>query len=208
MAITTYTELKTRVADWLNRDDLTDRVPDFIALAEAQFNRELRIRGMEGRYTASTVSGQKNYMLPGGYIQMRNFQINTDPITALEYVTPEIHDRLWGGSKTGVPQMYTMVANELILGPTPDSIMTMEMDFYKAFDTLSSTVATNWVLANAPDLYLYGALLNAEPFLVNDERLGTWKEFVVTAITAIQSADARDRHSGSSMRVMNTTGYY
>jgi hypothetical protein len=104
--------------------------------------------------------------------------------------------------------MYTMVANELILGPTPDSIMTMEMDFYKAFDALSSTVATNWVLANAPDLYLYGALLNAEPFLVNDERLGTWKEFVVTAITAIQSADARDRHSGSSMRVMNTTGYY
>jgi|TARA_R110000824_G_scaffold4299_2_gene20583 hypothetical protein len=208
MAITTYTELKTSVENWLNRDDLTDRIPEFIALAEAQFNRELRIRGMEGRYTASTVSGQKNYMLPGGYIQMRNFQINTDPITALEYVTPEIHDRLWGGSKTGVPQMYTMVANELILGPTPDSIMTMEMDFYKAFDALSSTVATNWVLANAPDLYLYGALLNAEPFLVNDERLGTWKEFVVTAITAIQSADARDRHSGSSMRVMNTTGYY
>ena len=208
MAITTYTELKASVANWLNRDDLTDRIPEFIALAEAQFNRELRIRGMEGRYTASTVSGQKNYMLPGGYIQMRNFQINTDPITALEYVTPEIHDRLWGGSKTGVPQMYTMVANELILGPTPDSIMTMEMDFYKAFDALSSTVATNWVLANAPDLYLYGALLNAEPFLVNDERLGTWKEFVVTAITAIQSADARDRHSGSSMRVMNTTGYY
>jgi hypothetical protein len=208
MAITTYTELKASVANWLNRDDLTDRIPEFISLAEAQFNRELRIRGMEGRYTASTVSGQKSYALPGGYIQMRNFQINTDPITALEYVTPEIHDRVWGGSKTGVPLMYTMVANELILGPAPDSVMTMEMDFYKAFDALSSTVTTNWVLDNAPDLYLYGALLNAEPFLVNDTRMGTWKDFVVNAITSIQSADARDRHSGSSMRVINTTGYH
>jgi len=208
MAITTYTELKTSVANWLNRDDLTDRIPEFIALAEAQFNRELRIRGMEGRYTASTVAEQKNYALPGGYIQMRNFQINNDPITPLEYVTPEIHDRLWGGSKTGLPRMYTLVANEILLGPIPDSIMTMEMDFYKAFDALSSTTSTNWVLDNAPDLYLYGSLLNAEPFLVNDERVGTWRDFVVNAITSIQSADARDRHSGSAMRILNTSGYY
>ena len=208
MAITTYTELKTRVADWLNRDDLADRVPDFITLAEAQFNRELRIRGMEGRYTASTVTEQKNYALPGGYIQMRNFQINNDPITPLEYVTPEIHDRVWGGSKTGLPRMYTLVANEILLGPIPDSVMTMEMDFYMSFDPLSSTVASNWVLDNAPDLYLYGSLLNAEPFLVNDERIGTWRDFVINAITSIQSADARDRHSGSAMRVLNTSGYY
>jgi len=208
MAITTYTELKASVANWLNRDDLTDRIPEFITLAEAQFNRELRIRGMEGRYTASTVTEQKNYALPGGYIQMRNFQINNDPITPLEYVTPEIHDRLWGGSKTGLPRMYTLVANEILLGPIPDSVMTMEMDFYKAFDKLSSTTATNWVLDNAPDLYLYGSLLNAEPFLVNDERIGTWRDFVINAITSIQSADARDRHSGSAMRVLNTSGYY
>ena len=208
MAITNYTELKTSIENWLNRDDLTDRIPEFITLAEAQFNRELRVRGMEGRYTANTVAGQRNYALTGGYIQMRNFQINDDPIVALEYVTPEIHDRVWGSSKTGLPRMYTLVANEILLGPIPDSVMTMEMDFYKAFDSLSSTTATNWVLDNAPDLYLYGALLNAEPFLVNDERVGTWRDFVVNAITSIQSADARDRHSGSAMRVLNTSGYY
>jgi len=106
VAISTYSELKTAVANWINRDDLTTRIPDFIVLAEAQFNRELRIRGMEGRYTADTVADQRNYALPGGYIQMRNFQLNTSPIGALTYVTPEMYDRLWGGSTAGTPVLF------------------------------------------------------------------------------------------------------
>lgn len=207
MAISTYSELKTAVANWINRDDLTDRIPEFIALAEAQFNRELRIRGMEGRYTANTVASQRAYMLPGGYIQMRNFQLNTSPLGALTYVTPEIYDRLWGGSQVGTPKMYTIVANEILLGPVPDGVLEMEMDFYKDFDSLSSTVDSNWVLDNAPDVYLYGSLLNAEPFLMNDERVGVWSAFFENAIKNINSADARDRHSGSAMRVLNTSGY-
>ncbi len=96
MAIGTYAELKTAVANWLDRDDLTDRIPEFIALAEARMNRVLRLRMMEGKYTASTVGSQRNYNLPAGYIQMRNFQINTTPITPVQYVSPEIYDRLWG----------------------------------------------------------------------------------------------------------------
>ena len=207
MAISTYSELKTAVANWINRDDLTTRIPDFIVLAEAQFNRELRIRGMEGRYTADTVADQRNYALPGGYIQMRNFQLNTSPIGALTYVTPEMYDRLWGGSTAGTPQMYTIVANDIQLGPVPASAIEMEMDFYKDFDALSDTVASNWVLDNAPDVYLYGSLLNAEPFLMNDERIAVWSAFFENAIKNINSADARDRHSGSAMRVRNTSGY-
>ena len=208
MAITTYTELKTRVADWLNRDDLADRVPDFITLAEAQFNRELRIRGMEGRYNASTVAEQKNYALPGGYIQMRNFQINNDPITPLEYVTPEIHDRLWGGSKTGLPRMYTLVANEILLGPIPDSVMTMEMLFYKKISSLSPSNTTETMLTENPDIYLYGALLEAEPFIMNDERVPLWMQGFSQAVADLQEQDNKDRHSGSALRVMNTGGYY
>ena len=94
MAIGTYAELKTAVANWLDRDDLTDRIPEFISLAEARMNRVLRIRLMEGKYTASTVAGQRNYALPTGYIQMRNFQVNTSPITPVQYVSPEIYDSL------------------------------------------------------------------------------------------------------------------
>ena len=88
MAIGTYAELQTAVANWLDRDDLTDRIPEFIALSEARMNRVLRLSMMEGKYTAATVASQRNYALPTGYIQMRNFQLNTSPVTALQYVTP------------------------------------------------------------------------------------------------------------------------
>lgn len=208
MAISNYGELKTAVKNWMDRDDLTARIPEFIALAEARFNRVLRIRAMESKQTASTVAGQQNLALPTNYIQMRNVQMNTSPVTPMQYVTPEIFDRLYGGSVTGTPKFYTIIANELQLGPTPDTVQTIEMLFYKKFDSLSADGDTNWVLTNAPDVYLYGALLEAEPFIMNDSRVQLWATAFQTAIGDIQEQDNKDRHSGSALRVMNTGGYY
>ena len=208
MAIGTYTELKTAVANWLDRDDLTDRIPEFISLAEARFNRILRLRSMETKQTASTVAAQRNYALPTNYIQMRNFQLNTDPITTLSYVTPEIFDRLWGGSTSGTPSFYTILANEISLGPLPASILTMEMLFYKRFDYLTVSAPTNWLLTNAPDIYLYGSMLEAEPYIMNDERVPLWSQGVCQAVSDLQEQDNKDRHSGSALRIMNTGGYY
>ena len=208
MAISTYTELKTAVANWLDRDDLTDRIPEFIALAETRMNRVLRLRMMEAKYTASTVGAQRNYALPTGYLQMRNFQLNTSPITTLSYVSPEIFDRLWGGSTGGTPQFYTILANEIQLGPIPASAQTMEMLFYKKITALSSTNLTEQMLTDNPDIYLYGALLEAEPFIMNDERVSLWALGFEKAVASLQEQDNKDRHSGSALRVMNTGGYY
>ena len=208
MAISNYTELKTAVANWLDRDDLTDRIPEFIALAEARFNRALRIRAMESKQTASTVAGQQNLALPPRFVQMRNVQINTSPVTAMQYVTPEMFDRLYGGSSSGTPKFYTVIANELQLGPTPDSVQTIEMLFYETFQALSVSNPTNWVITNAPDVYLYGALLEAEPFIMNDARVQLWATAFRQSIADIQEQDDKDRHSGSALRVMNTGGYY
>ena len=208
MAISTYTELKTAVANWLDRDDLTDRIPEFIALAEARMNRVLRLRMMEAKYTASTVGAQRNYALPTGYLQMRNFQLNTSPITTLSYVSPEIFDRLWGGSTGGTPQFYTILANEIQLGPIPASVQTMEMLFYKKITALSGTNPTEQMLTDNPDIYLYGALLEAEPFIMNDERVSLWALGFEKAVASLQEQDDKDRHSGSALRVMNTGGYY
>jgi hypothetical protein len=208
MAISNYTELNTAVANWLDRDDLTDRIPEFIALAEARFNRLLRIRAMEEKQTASTVVGQRNLALPGGFIQMRNLQINTSPITPMQYVTPEIYDRLYGSTQEGTPQMYTIISDELQLGPVPASVQTIEMLFYKKFDALTGVSPTNWVIDNAPDVYLYGCLLEAEPFVMNDPRAQLWATAFQQSISDIQEQDNKDRHSGSALRVMNTGGYY
>ena len=207
MAISNYTELKTAVANWLDRDDLTERIPEFIALAEARFNRVLRLRSMETKETASTVAGQRNLALPASYIQMRNFQVNTSPLTTLSYVTPEIYDRLWGGSTTGTPKFYTILANEVSFGPIPASVQEVEMLFYKKFDNLSVTTTTNWLITNAPDIYLYGTMLEAEPFIMNDERVPLWAQALQQGISDLQEQDNKDRHSGSALRVMNTSGY-
>ena len=207
MAISNYTELKTAVANWLDRDDLTARIPEFIALAEARFNRVLRLRSMEAKYTANTVAAQRNLALPASYIQMRNFQVNTSPLTTLSYVTPEIYDRLWGGSTQGTPKFHTILANEVSLGPIPASVQEVEMLFYKKFDNLSVSTTTNWLITNAPDIYLYGSMLEAEPFIMNDERVPLWAQALQQGISDLQEQDNKDRHSGSALRVMNTSGY-
>jgi hypothetical protein len=207
MALSTFTELKDAVADWLDRSDLTVRIPDFIALAETRINRELRIRPMEVRSTMETVSGQQYFNLPGGYIQMRNIQLNTNPTTPLEYITPEMLDRLYGSSTTGKPRAYTLIGDEIQLAPIPDSAYTLEMAFYEKFTSLgdgtSGTVTSNWLTLNAPDVLLYGALMEAEPFIKNDERIPVWLQAFRDGIKKLQDADARDRHSGSAMRVRN-----
>tara|TARA_B100000029_G_scaffold30937_1_gene29591 strand:- start:549 stop:1175 length:627 start_codon:yes stop_codon:yes gene_type:complete len=208
MAISNYSELNTAVANWLDRDDLTDRIPEFIALAEARFNRLLRIRAMETKQTASTVASQRTLALPTNFIQMRNLQINTTPVTPMQYVTPEIYDRLYGSTAEGTPEMYTILADEIQLGPIPGSVQTIEMLFYKKFDALTSSATTNWMITNAPDVYLYGCLLEAEPFIMNDPRVQLWATAFQQAIKDIQEQDNKDRHSGSALRVMNTSGYY
>ena len=208
MAISTYSELKDAVANWLDRDDLGERIPEFIALAEARMNRVLRIRLMEAKYTASSVAAQRNYALPAGYIQMRNLQINTTPIRPCQYVTPEIYDRLYGSTTTGTPEIYTIIANEIQLGPIPAGVQTIEMLFYKKITALSGSNTTEAMLTDNPDVYLYGALLEAEPFIMNDERVGLWAQGFQQSVANLQEQDNKDRHSGSALRVMNTSGYY
>ena len=79
--------------------------------------------------------------------------------------------------------------------------------FYKKIDALSDSNTTEQMLTDNPDVYLYGALLEAEPFLMNDERVQLWATAFQESLRALQEQDNKDRHSGSAMRVMNTTGY-
>ena len=209
MAIGTFAQLKTAAANWLDRSDLTDRIPEFIVLAEARFNRILRIRDMETVSTAiSTVAGTREYSLPTGFVQMKEFHLTTDPLTPLAYITPEMMTRLWAGSSKGKPEVFTIIADNVRLGPNPDAVYTTSMLYYKTFTALSDSATTNDMLTNNPDVYLYGVLLEAEPFIMNDARVQLWAVAFKQAIDDIQNQDNKDRHSGSQLRVMNTGGYY
>jgi len=206
MAISTYSELQTAAANWLDRSDLTDRIPEFIVLAEARF-RELRIREMETVSTAiSTVAGTREYSLPTGFVQMKEFHLSTDPLTPLAYITPEMMTRLWAGSAQAKPQVFTIIADNVRLGPGPDAVYTTSMLYYKTFTALSDSATTNDMLTNYPNVYLYGTLLEAEPFIMNDQRIPVWLGAFEKAVASIQSQDNKDRHSGSNLRVMSASG--
>ena len=208
MAINSYSTLQTAVANWLDRDDLSDRIPEFIDLNEALFNRTLRIRPMETIVTESMVGGTKSYDLPTGYVQMREIHLATSPVTALQYVSPEMLYRIWAGSSFGKPNAYTIVGDKIFFGPTPDSAYDYVITYYKKFDALSDAAPTNWLILNAPDVYLYGTLMQAEPFLMNDQRIAVWEKGLRQSIADLQMQDDKDRHSGSELRVMNTSGYF
>lgn len=201
MAFTNYTELQKSIANWADRDDMGPFIPDFVALCEARFNRELRLRSMEQKWEADTVGGQANYALPPNFLQMREFRLNTTPTTSLRYVSPEIYEA-WNMS-SGQPNFYTIIANEIRLGPVPAGVYNMEMLYWAKFPKLSGTTPANWMLQNAPDVYLYGSLMEMEPFLQNDARIAVWSAGYQKAISDIQLQDDKDRHSGSALTVQN-----
>ena len=222
MAINTYATLQTAVANWLDRSDLTDRIPEFIALAEARMSRTLRLSMMLNvdettlGGAATLVAGTRDYDLPSGYLQMVDFHLRTSPITPLSYLTPENMNRMWAGSQGGKPLAYTIFADnstgtpikKVRLGPSPASAYDYSIMFYKKIDALSVANTTEQMLTDNPDIYLYGALLEAEPFLMNDQRVQLWATAFQESVRALQEQDNKDRHSGSAMRVMNTGGYY
>lgn len=201
MALSTYDEMKTAIANWADRADLAQFIPDFVALCEARYNRELRLRSMEQKQYATTVGGQANYALPTNYLQMREFRLNTNPTVSLQYVSPEIYEA-WNLGQ-GEPKFYTIIANEIRLGPVPAGAYEMEMLFWQKFPSLSATNPTNWMLTNSPDIYLYGSLMEMEPFIQNDGRTALWAAGYDRAVQTLQLQDDKDRHSGSALTVQN-----
>lgn len=202
MALATYTDLQGAIANWLARPGdatLTPFIPDFIALAETRIHRDLRLRAMETRATA-TLSGPR-VALPPGFLEMRSFRLNTNPVTTLSYVTPQQLDTSWAGSSTGRPAVYTVIGQEIQVGPAPDADYEAEMAYYKKFDPLSAGQPTNWLLANAPDVYLYASLLEATTFLMNDERLPLWSAAYENAVRAAEAAEDRAKWGGSALQV-------
>jgi hypothetical protein len=187
----TYAQLKSTIADYLNRDDLTSVIPTFIKLAESKFNRKLRVRQMVKRATAQIDTAFFAY--PGDWLENKEFQLNTNPITKLEFITESYGNELRATSFSagGKPRYYTVVGSQLEFIPTPDTQYDGELTYYAKIPALSDTNTSNWLLAYAPDLYLYGALIEAEPYLKNDERVGLWGELYLRVVADIEVADER-----------------
>jgi hypothetical protein len=205
MSITNYDSLKTTIASYLARSDLTAQIPDFIQLAETRLRRELRIRQMLKVVTTSTVGGDSTVELPSDYLQMRDLHINTNPVQSLGYQSPSNFYRNTNAAITGVPLQYTVLAQEFQFAPIPDGDYTLQMIYYAAPPYLTTSNTSNVFLANCPDLLLYGALGEAESYLMNDPRLQTWAALYDRSLTALTVSDDSGEFGGSPLSISIAT---
>ena len=196
MSFATYSDLKTSIAGYLARSDLTSQIPDFITFAENRLRRELRIRQMLKSVTTATVSGDSTVELPADFIEIRDFVVLTNPIQPLSYSSPSTLSNDPRASEVGVPKSYTILANEFLLSPPPDGIYTLRMLYFAAPAYLSSTNASNVFLNVAPDALLYASLIEAEPYLYNDARINTWGTMYDRAIASLAKSDEQGQYSG------------
>lgn len=205
MALSTYTELKASVADWLNRTDLTSVIPDFIALAEAQIERTLRTRQMIVRATASIDTEYS--AVPADFLETKSIKLNTNPVTALTFESVDALDSLKSTTyiSAGKPQYFSIVGGQVRVLPVPDSTYTAELIYYAKLSKLSGSNATNWLLTQAPDVYLYGSLMQAAPYLKDDSRIPVWAAIYTRGLEELQIADDRGATSGGSIMMRART---
>ena len=152
MAFTSYTTLKSTIADYLARSDLTTQIPDFIRLAEERLRRDLRIRQMLKVATANTIADDSTVSLPSDFLAMKDLHLDTTPVRVLQFQN-----------------------------------------------------TSNLFLANCPDLILYGALAESEPYLMNDERLATWSALYDRGLASLRASDDDGEYPSSPMSITLST---
>lgn len=192
MSFADYTSLQSEIGDYLARSDLTDKIPSFIRLCEAKLNRILTCKDMEQRSTATIdiASDEPEFLsLPTDFQAMRRIRLSSIASKPrLEFATQAFIDdkRTSGGNVIGQPRWFTVMGSELELFPTPDAAYVLEMIYRKQIPALADN-DTNWLLETHPDAYLYGALLEAEPYMKNDARIGTWSQALASVVDQINT---------------------
>lgn len=193
---TTYAELKTEIADFLNRDDLTDVIPTFIKLGEAQIARDLRHRLQEKRVTATL--DEQYEALPSDFLEARRIIVNGD--VQLRPISGEDMAKYrYANNTAGEPKYYYITADQIELYPTPTGTDEMSLLYYARIPALSDTVTSNWLLDENPDAYLYASLLHAAPYLADDARLPMFIQMYQSIIAALNGNSNREQWSGGSL---------
>ena len=202
MAITTYAELKTAVSNWLNRDDLTSVIPDFITLAEVDINRKLRHYKMIERVDATLDS--RYVQVPADWLETVRFNITASHTRRLDLIGTEdmLEKREQNRDTTGIPQYYSQIGEAIEVFPTPDAEYPMQLAYYSEIPSLSDSNTYTWLLQSDPDIYLYGALMQSAPYLLDDARTQTWASLYQNALASLQKASDDTRFGGSGRRII------
>lgn len=210
--LTTYAGLQSAIADYLGREDLTDRIPVFIRMWEQRGNRTLRLRAMEHRAHASLPKGQGQMPLPmkrvpgqwDVFLEMRDI-VWTPPdgngSVNLWYASPDEYALLL--EKTGRPYCFTVEANDLFVLPTPDQAGKLQLTYYAEIPPLGAEQPDNEILLRHPDLYLYGSLVESAVFTRGSVPVDMWAQYYRQAVADISQQETQARYPKDiSMRPM------
>ena len=201
MSITTYSELKIAVADWLNRDDLSDaRITDFIQMAENRIFHVLRIPPME-KYASITTDSDGKVAVPGDFLEAKDVIFNDKALDRIS--TTEFYSR---SQAQGTPISFCRETAYIRLWPIPGAVSGTKLIYYALPTPLSGTNATNPVFAMTPELYLYGALVAAGTFMgAPMEKLQIWAESFNDTMTRLMDNKRQEEVSGATNTV--ASGY-
>lgn len=185
MSITNYGQLKAAVANWLNRADLDQRIPEFIALGFATLNKVVRSSHMVAHDSVTIASGERYGAVPADMLEPIFVTHDSEDAVTLEQVSVQqlnwLRKRM---SAAGTPRFFAIVGRRIEVCPTPAAQITLEMAHYEEIPALSGDNDTNWVIQNDPDLILYTALLHASPFLKDEGKTALFGTLVAQQVAA------------------------
>lgn len=192
MTLSTYAGLKSTIADFLNREDLTASIASFVSLAEAQINRDVRHWRMENRAEATFDEGFED--IPADWVQTVRLAKSDGQEIRLCSNAEMLAYRTANAGATGDAVVYTMIAGQFEVFPVPGS--TAQLIYMAKIPALSDANTENWLLLEAPDVYLYGSLMHSAPYLKDDGRVALWTGLYTAAVSNLNMAGENAKHSG------------
>lgn len=202
MTISTYTELQTAVVDWYeDRTDLTAFAPDFIALAEAYFNLNLRLREMM-TVTDLVPDVDGICALPSDYIEYIGVGELASTRRGLEFITTDMLDEYYPSRTAGLSNHFSIFGTTLTAYPVSSN--NMQLAYYATIPPLA-TNTTNWLLTKSPNLYLHTCLMYAAEWLREDSEVAVEAAFVSRFVDLLHSADTRGRFGNVGMTMRGPT---
>ena len=198
MALNNYANLKSSIANWLGRTDLTNEISDFVKLAEQDFNHKLANNGYNKMINLETITANaETTNLPSGFLGVASIYLDNNKKYPLQYVTPEQAFNMYGSSVTGQPEVYTIISGKMHFYPMPDSSYTIKLYYYKTFDPLVSDADTNDVLTNHSDVYLFGSLYFAHSFIrgIDPQIIQEWLSFYNNGVERVVSANNKNKYN-------------
>lgn len=194
MTIQTYTDLQTEIASWLHRTDLTARIPSFIQFAESRINNELRVARMV-RFKTINVDGDR-FDRPSDFLEMITLGPTDTPDTEFQIVSARAVAKVNG-------DFYAHVGDEIVVKDMSTEPRNFDLVYYAKIPCLCDA-EQSWLLSDQPDIYLFGSLVFAAPFLGNDARAATWETGYQNALQSLQMRDDVAKFSGRTLEIRPT----